>query len=110
MKISILGAGNGGTAVAAELSLRGHEVTLIKTSHAMHDENFKYLLENNGAVKIIEKGKTVTANITHVTRDISQLSTSKVVVIYIQSNYHENLIKRIKPYLRDGQILLINPC
>ena len=24
--------GNGGTAVAAELSLRGHEVTLIKTS------------------------------------------------------------------------------
>ncbi|HZK25925.1 MAG TPA: NAD/NADP octopine/nopaline dehydrogenase family protein [Thermoclostridium sp.] len=109
MKISILGAGNGGTAVAAELSLRGHEVTLIKTSHAMHDENFKYLLENNGAVKIIEKGKTVTANITHVTRDISQLSTSKVVVIYIQSNYHENLIKRIKPYLRDGQILLINP-
>ena len=32
MKISVLGAGNGGTAVAAELSLRGHEVALIKTS------------------------------------------------------------------------------
>ena len=36
MNISILGAGNGGTAVAAELSLRGHEVNLIKTSNAMH--------------------------------------------------------------------------
>lgn len=109
MKISILGAGNGGTAVAAELSLRGHEVTLIKTSHAMHDQNFKYLLDNDGAVNIIEKGKTVKANITHVTRDISQLSKSKVVIIYIQTKYHENLIKRIKPYLRDGQIILLNP-
>ena len=41
MNISVLGAGNGGTAVAADLSLRGHDVTLIKTSHALHDQNFE---------------------------------------------------------------------
>lgn len=29
MHISILGAGHAGTAVAADLSLRGHDVTLI---------------------------------------------------------------------------------
>ncbi len=39
MNISILGAGHAGTAIAADLSLRGHVVTLIKTSHAMHDES-----------------------------------------------------------------------
>ncbi len=109
MNISILGAGNGGTAVAAELSLRGHEVNLIKTSNAMHDEDFKFLLENNGRVKIHEKGKTVTARIKHVSRDLSRISKSQVVIIYIQTNYHEDLIKRIKPYLRDGQIILFNP-
>ncbi len=109
MNISILGAGNGGTAVAAELSLRGHNVALIKTSDAMHDQNFKILLENGGVVKLIENEKTVTARIKHVTRDLSYISESKVVIIYIQTNYHEALIKRIKPYLRDGQILLINP-
>ena len=43
MKIAILGAGNGGCAVAADLSLREHEVTLIKTSNAMHNENFNIL-------------------------------------------------------------------
>ncbi|MGI6777075.1 MAG: NAD/NADP octopine/nopaline dehydrogenase family protein [Acetivibrionales bacterium] len=109
MNISILGAGNGGTAVAAELSLHGHEVALIKTSHAMHDENFNLLLENGGAVKLIENGKTVTARIKHITRELSHISESEVVIVYIQTNYHEDLIKRIKPYLRDGQILLFNP-
>ena len=109
MHISILGAGHAGTAVAADLSLRGHEVTLIKTSHAMHDESFNYLLENDGAVRLVEKGKAQQANIKHVTRDLSRLSESEIVIVYVQSNYHESLIKRIRPYLRDGQILLLNP-
>lgn len=109
MIITILGAGNGGTAVAAELSARGHDVTLIKTSNSMHDQNFQYLLENDGIVKLIENGDAKTAQIKHLTRELSPLSDSEIVIIYIQTNYHEDLIKRIKPYLRDGQILLINP-
>ncbi|CUH92450.1 NAD/NADP-dependent octopine/nopaline dehydrogenase family protein [Herbinix luporum] len=109
MNISVLGAGNGGTAVAADLSLRGHDVTLIKTSHALHDQNFEYLIKNEGTVKLIENGETKVAKIKQITRDLSKLSESEVVIIYIQTNYHENLIKRIKPYLKDGQVLLINP-
>jgi opine dehydrogenase len=109
MKVCVLGAGNGGTAVAAELSLKGHDVALIKTSNSMHGESFSYLLENNGTVNLFENGKTVTAKIKHITRELSYISESEIVIIYIQTNYHENLIKRIKPYLRDGQILLLNP-
>jgi len=109
MKISVLGAGNGGTAVAAELSLRGHEVTLVKTSNSMHDDNFEYLLKNGGVVNLIEGGKTRTAKIAHVTRELSEISRSEVVIVYIQTNYHEELIKRIKLHLRGGQILLLNP-
>jgi opine dehydrogenase len=109
MNISILGAGNCGTTIAAELSLKGHEVTLIKTSHAMHDENFNVLLKNDGVVKLIEKERTTTAKIKHITRDLSHIRKSELIIIYIQTNYHEDLIKRIKPFLRDGQILLLNP-
>jgi len=98
MKIAILGAGNAGCAVAADLSSRNHEVTLIKTSHAVHDENFNYLVENNGKISIHELGEVKTSNIHCVTRDLSLLSQAEVVIIYIQTNYHEELIKKITFY------------
>ena len=47
MKVAVLGAGNGGCAIAADMALRGLDVTLVKTSNAMHDDNFEFL-KNNG--------------------------------------------------------------
>ena len=48
MKITIIGCGNSGCAHAFKLSENGHSVTLLKTSHAMHDENFDIILKNGG--------------------------------------------------------------
>ena len=58
IKIAILGAGNGGSAVAADLSIKGHDVTLIKTTNSMHNENFKYLVENDGKIQLFENGES----------------------------------------------------
>lgn len=109
MKIAVLGAGNAGCAVAADLTLKGHEVFLIKTSNAMHNDNFTYLQEHNGEMTLKEFGEIKTANIYKVTRDISEIKSTEVIIIYIQTNFHEQLISRISPYLQDDQILLINP-
>jgi opine dehydrogenase len=109
MKISILGAGNAGSAVAADLSMKGHEVTLIKTSHSMHDDNFNYLVENNGKMTLNEFGEIKTGYIHKVTRDIEEIRGAEIVVIYIQTRFHEPLIERIAPYLEDDQLVLINP-
>ncbi|MDD7766940.1 NAD/NADP octopine/nopaline dehydrogenase family protein [Anaerococcus vaginalis] len=109
MKIAILGAGNAGCAVGADLSLKGHQITLIKTSHAMHDENFNYLLENDGKFVLNEFGEISETNIYKVTRDLKEISNNEVVIIYIQTNYHKELIKRIVKYFKDDQIILINP-
>lgn len=109
MKIAILGAGNAGCAVSADLTMKGHEVTLIKTSHSMHDDNFGYLLKNNGRMVLDEFGTLKTANIMHLSREVADIKGAEVVIIYIQTKFHEQLIKRIAPFLQDGQILLINP-
>lgn len=109
MKISILGAGNAGCAVAADLTIKGHEVTLIKTSHSMHDDNFEYLQNNDGKMVLNEFGEIKTAYISRVTRDLKELKNSEVVIIYIQTNYHEQLIEKISRIIDDNQILLINP-
>lgn len=109
MKIAIVGAGNAGCAVAADLTLKGHEVTLIKTSHAMHDDNFTFLLENNGQMTLNEFGEIKTAYISKLTRDISEIKGNEVIIIYIQTNFHEQLIESMSEYIEDGQIVLINP-
>lgn len=109
MKISILGAGNAGCAVAGDLTIKGHEVTLIKTSNSMHNENFDFLLKNQGKISLYENGNETKTQIEHVTKDISEIEKAEIIIIYIQTNYHEELIKRISEYLNKNQILIINP-
>lgn len=109
MKIAILGAGNAGCALAADLTMHGHVVTLIKTSHAMHDENYDYLLKHGGEMTLHEFGEVKTANVHEVTRDIAAVRGAEIVIVNTQSNYHEQLIETVAPYLEDDQILLINP-
>ncbi len=109
MKIAMLGAGNAGCAVSADLTMHGHEVTLIKTSHSMHDDNFQFLLEKEGKMTLNEFGNIKSAKIHKLSREVSDIEDAEIVIVYIQTNFHEQLIERIAPYLRDGQILLINP-
>lgn len=109
MKIAVLGAGNGGCTIAADLSLRGHDVTLIKTSDAMHNDNFEYLLKNDGKITILEDGRSKQTKINRITKDLSEMTGVDIVIVYIQTNYHEALIKRMIPYIKDGQIIMFNP-
>lgn len=110
MKIAVLGAGNGGCAVAADLCLKGqHEVTLVKTSNSMHNDNFTHLLESDGKISMWEDGETRHTRIPHITTDLSVISESDIIIIYIQTKYHEALVERVIPYLHPDQIVLFNP-
>ncbi len=109
MKITIVGSGNAGTTVAADLTKKGHEVTLLKTSNKLHNESFAKL----------EKDKTVTVNdldgvysvrLARVTTDIAlAMSDAELIIIYIQTNYHKSIIERLAPHIKDGQVFLVEP-
>ena len=109
MKVAVVGAGNAGCAIAADLSMRGHDVALIKTSTAMHDDNFDYLVAHGGMVQMKENGVITSAVINRVTRDISAVADAEIVMVFTQTVYHESVIKKLCDYLRDDQILLLNP-
>ena len=108
LKIAVLGAGNAGTALAADLSLRGHEVTLIKTSRMAYEEEFAFLAAG-GRVTLTENGAETSATIACVTRDLACVRGKDLVIFCVRSDFHEDLIRRVAPLLTDGQILLFIP-
>lgn len=105
MKIAVIGTGNVGIATAADLSLKGHEVSLIKTS-TYKGEAFERLQANNGRVYLKEKGQYYPTTIKSVSRDLSRIKEAEVIFITIQSTYYEPLILQIAEYLHSEQLVV----
>lgn len=108
MKITVIGTGHAGSTVAADLSRRGHEVTLLKTSDKLHNEHFAEL-QKTGWILLEENNSEYPAKVFATTDIPLALSGRDLIIVYIQTNYHEQLIQRISPYLEDGQTVLIEP-
>jgi len=112
MKIAVLGAGNMGCTVAADLTRKGHEITLIKTSKSMHNENFKYLKEHDGHIEVWqadETGGSFSSNIACVTEDLALVADAELIFVTLTTECHEQIIQQISSFLKDGQILLLVP-
>jgi len=104
-KIAVLGAGNGGCAAAADLTLRGFEVRLFARSEAAIAK-----LARAREIELIEGGITKKAarffmspHLPPVTRDVD------LIVIATPSVGHEYLARGLANYLVDGQCILLNP-
>lgn len=105
MKVSVLGCGNVGVALSADLSLSGHRVSLIKTTNTRKSVYDK-IVSNNNRVILKEKGEYKTAIIDVVSQDLSAIRNADVVFVTIQSTYHEDLIKEISKFLNERQIVV----
>lgn len=108
LKITILGCGHAGSTVAADLSLKGHDVTLLKTSNKLHNSHFEKIYENQ-TICLKENGSTQKASV-KVTTDFKEAIIGKdLLIVYIQTNYHEDLIRKMCEYISDGQTILVEP-
>ncbi len=109
MKITIVGTGNGGTTIGADLALKGHQVTLLKTSDKLHNENFAYL-QKNKQVEFKDTDKTKTAHFHNVTTDFAAaIPGAELIIVYLWTTFHKAIIQRMLPYIQDGQVFLLEP-
>ena len=103
-KYTVIGAGNGGLVTAGYIFLKGFDVSLYNRS----EKRIKLIIENGYNLKfgnLICKIKPdyVGTNLS------TAILNSDVIIIVITANGHEDIAKKIAPYLIDGQIILLVP-
>ncbi len=109
MKITVAGTGNAGTAIAADLALQGHAVTLLKTSSGSSGDNFLKIAESE-SIRVEERDSWQTAQLACVTDRFEQaVSDAALVVVAVQTNYQESVIRKMAPHLNKDQVLLFEP-
>lgn len=105
VKVSVIGCGNVGVAIASDLSICGQDVSLIKTSH-VNEGIFERIRENGNRVSLRERGELKPATIKELTHDLGKVAESEVVIVTVQSTYHESIIKDMARYLNGNQIVI----
>lgn len=104
-KYTVIGAGNGGLALAGYLSLQQAEndVILYNRSAAPVAGIRERGLEIEGCFK----GRTECV---HVTDSLEEaLTNTRVVMVCIPANCHGDLAVKMKKYLKSGQMIVLNP-
>jgi opine dehydrogenase len=104
-KVAVLGAGNGGCAAAADLTLRGYEVRLFSRS-----ESTLMPIAKRGGIDLVEDGAEKFAAPFFVGRDLPPaVNGADLIIIAAPSVAHEYLAKSLARQLVDGQRVLLNP-
>ncbi len=122
MKITIVGAGNAGSACAFMAAEAGHKVRLLKTSNRItHDEHFEAMVSNKGIYCIdntkngpfTDSGDDAEKSfqpLDMITRDPkAAIEGADVVMIFIQTTYHQALAAKIAKYFQDDQLVMLIP-
>ncbi len=103
-RIAVLGAGHGGCAAAADLTLRGFEVRL----HARRAERIAAIDANGGiTARGVQDG---TARITHLTTDVAEaVDGAALIMLVVPSVAHEFYAAALAPLLDGETPVFLNP-
>ncbi|CAH2214708.1 NAD/NADP-dependent octopine/nopaline dehydrogenase family protein [Tepidibacter aestuarii] len=105
-KFAILGCGNGGKALAAQIASKGHSVNIFEALEPTKD-----FLKLQREKEIYVKGDiTCNGNLNCVTADIEEAVSDRDIVLVVAPAFaHEPLFKLLIPHLKDEQKVIIIP-
>jgi opine dehydrogenase len=104
--VAVIGAGHGGKAMAAYLAVQGWPVHLYNRT-ASHVEGMR----RRGGIDLErEDGSRTFAPIQRVTSDLGEaIAEAALVMVVVPSSAHRDVAAACGPYLRSGQVVLLNP-
>ena len=105
MKVTVIGAGNGGLAIASHLALKGHAVYL----YSIFKEELEPIIKKGGIELegVEEKGFAI---LDKVTNDIRlAIDSADLIMIVTPANAHAKIARDCAPYLKDNQVVILNP-
>jgi opine dehydrogenase len=106
MKYTVIGAGNGGKAMAAHMALMGKEVTLYNRTYA----NIEVIAERGGIDLDNPGGLDGFGRLAKVTDNMEvALDGADLIMVVVPSSAHHDIAQAMAPYLQDDQIVLLHP-
>jgi opine dehydrogenase len=106
-ELTIIGAGNGGKALAGDLAVRGWEVNLFEVPEFAG--GLKEIMEKK-EITVSEAGTEKVGKLKSVTTDIAEaLKDAKLVLVVMPGFGHKKVAELCAPYLEEGQIFLFMP-
>ncbi|MDR7857713.1 NAD/NADP octopine/nopaline dehydrogenase family protein [Tissierella sp.] len=104
LKFSIIGAGNGGMAMAAYLAMIGYEVNLYNRTL----ENIFSLIKSPIVSLTGEKeGFGVLNRVTNIMKEA--IEGVDIIMVTVPAMGHYQMTMEMAPYLEDGQVIVLNP-
>ena len=106
-RITVMSAGNGGQALAGDLAIRGHDVTLYE--HPLFESKIKAIRERGNVIELENKvaGRGRLANST--TDAAEALAEAELVYFTAPSYAQEPFFELALSHFRDGQVLVLSP-
>ena len=104
MKVAVIGAGNGGQAIAGFLAMQNYDVALYDIVEEKINE-----LKKLGGIRL-EGRIEGFGKLGCVTTDIAEaVQGADIVMVTTIANAHKAVAQSIAPFIVDGQVIILNP-
>lgn len=104
MKIAVIGAGNGGQAIAGYLAMQGYDIALYDIVKEKIEE-----LKKLGGIKL-EGCISGFGKLGCITTDIKEaVQGAEIIMVTTIANAHKAVAQSIAPFVANGQVIILNP-
>ena len=106
-KICVIGAGNGGSAMAGDMTLAGHECRLFEFPEYV--ENIQPI-QAQGGIRVTGIVRTGFARVACATTDLAEaVQGAELIMVATVALAHERVARQITPLLAEGQTVVLWP-